>query len=173
MLGRVTRRKSLQIIISVGCNIILLVYLFWRYDFWTLIDRFWIPWYCYSIWFGVMIITQHTGVKGTYFRAEGWTWEHGVLSTYDRNYGWLMNWLMHYNNLHLTHHLFPKIPHYHLPEATAAIKKVLGTYYLSDGRWFWEFVCESIYDCVIEDESESVITYPKGNGKRAMDALRR
>lgn len=52
----------------------------------------------------------------------------GGLSTIDRDYGWFNN-IHHDIGTHVVHHLFPQIPHYHLIEATEAVKPVLGQYY--------------------------------------------
>jgi omega-3 fatty acid desaturase (delta-15 desaturase) len=43
------------------------------------------------------------------------------LSSVDRNYGWAHS-LVHNIGTHQIHHLFPKIPHYHLEEATARFR---------------------------------------------------
>lgn len=52
----------------------------------------------------------------------------GGLSTIDRDYG-IFNKIHHDIGTHVVHHLFPQIPHYHLCEATEAVKPVLGEYY--------------------------------------------
>ena len=46
----------------------------------------------------------------------------GQLSSVDRDYGWAHH-LTHHIGTHQIHHLFIKIPHYHLEEATAAFRK--------------------------------------------------
>ena len=46
----------------------------------------------------------------------------GQLSSVDRDYGWAHD-LTHNIGTHQIHHLFIKIPHYHLEEATAAFRK--------------------------------------------------
>ena len=48
--------------------------------------------------------------------------DSGQLCTIDRHYGWLHN-MTHNIGTHQMHHLFSKIPHYHLEEATAAYRK--------------------------------------------------
>ncbi|KAE8712031.1 Omega-3 fatty acid desaturase [Hibiscus syriacus] len=57
-----------------------------------------------------------------------WSYLRGGLTTLDRDYGWINN-IHHDIGIHVIHHLFPQIPHYHLIEATEAVKPVLGKYY--------------------------------------------
>ena len=63
-------------------------------------------------------------------RVQEWNYMRGGLSTIDRDYG-IFNKIHHDIGTHVVHHLFPQIPHYHLCEATEAVKPVLGDYY----RW--------------------------------------
>lgn len=63
-----------------------------------------------------------------WYRGQEWSYMRGGLSTIDRDYGWF-NKVHHDIGTHVVHHLFPAIPHYHLCEATAAVKPLLGQYY--------------------------------------------
>eukprot|EP00897_Mesotaenium_endlicherianum_P008947 jgi/Mesen1/8080/ME000434S07330 len=53
---------------------------------------------------------------------------------YDEKVPWYRGEVHHDIGTHVVHHLFPQIPHYHLVEATAAIKPVLGDYYREPQR---------------------------------------
>ncbi len=59
---------------------------------------------------------------------QEWSYLRGGLSTLDRDYG-IFNKIHHDIGTHVVHHLLPQIPHYHLEEATAAVKPVMGPYY--------------------------------------------
>ena len=48
-----------------------------------------------------------------WFAAEEWNNVRGQLSTVDRHYGPVHS-IIHSIGTHQVHHLFPKIPHYHL-----------------------------------------------------------
>ncbi len=58
-------------------------------------------------------------------------WCAGALSTVDRSYFDIIDHLQHDIGTHVVHHLFfTKVPHYNLRKATAAIKPLIGKYFL-------------------------------------------
>ncbi len=56
-----------------------------------------------------------------WYSDDKWDFVRGNLSSVDRDYGWAHN-LVHNIGTHQIHHLFIKIPHYHLEEATAVFR---------------------------------------------------
>ncbi|VDK45857.1 unnamed protein product [Gongylonema pulchrum] len=68
----------------------------------------------------------------------------GQVQTIDRVYGFGTDTLLHHiTDGHVAHHFFfTKIPHYHLMEATAAIRRVLEPYHA--------YRCKSNYDFLLE-----------------------
>ena len=78
----------------------------------------------------------------------------GALSTVDRDYGILNHIFHHITDTHVTHHLFPRVPHYHAPEVTEAIKPILGNYYCYDNTAVYNALWREIRECVyVEAES--------------------
>lgn len=68
-----------------------------------------------------------------YYRDETWSYFLGAFTTVDRNYGSIINHLMHNIETHVVHHIFfTAIPHYNLVKATNAVKEMLGDYYIYD-----------------------------------------
>ncbi|CAF3954446.1 unnamed protein product [Adineta steineri] len=57
-----------------------------------------------------------------WFIDSEWNYARGQLSTVDRHYGHV-HWIIHSIGTHQIHHLFPKIPHYRLEEATFYFRK--------------------------------------------------
>ncbi|CAF1106624.1 unnamed protein product [Rotaria sordida] len=57
-----------------------------------------------------------------WFIDDEWNYVKGQLSTVDRHYGHVHS-IIHSIGTHQIHHLFPKIPHYHLEEATVHFRK--------------------------------------------------
>lgn len=66
-------------------------------------------------------ILQHF-VFGICFSDDKWSFVKGQLSSVDRHYGWA-HVMIHNIGTHQIHHLFSKIPHYHLEEATVHFRK--------------------------------------------------
>lgn len=94
--------------------------------------------YVMPYWFNVMwlmLVTylHHHGPsdkeeKMPWYRGQDWSYLRDGLTTLDRDYG-MFNKIHHDIGTHVLHHLFPQMPHYHLEEATAAVKPVMGDYY--------------------------------------------
>ena len=53
---------------------------------------------------------------------DNWDFVKGQLSSIDRHYGLVHEWI-HSIGTHQIHHFFPKVPHYHLEEATTHFRK--------------------------------------------------
>jgi omega-6 fatty acid desaturase (delta-12 desaturase) len=85
---------------------------------------------------------QHTDAAVPHYRGEEFTWLRGALATVDRSWGPTRDALFHHiSNTHVAHHLFHDLPFYHAKEATVALRKALGDYYMKDdtpiGRALW------------------------------------
>lgn len=86
------------------------------------------PYLVFCGWLALVTFLHHLEPGLPFYRGEAWTPLRGALSTVDRSYGWLDR-VLHHPGLHVAHHLFPAIPHYRLPEATAALRTRLGPWY--------------------------------------------
>lgn len=97
-----------------------------------LVKSYVVPYLVVNMWLVLITDLQHTDPKLPHYRGKEWTWLKGALCTLDRDYG-VMNTLHHHiGDTHVAHHLFSRMPHYHAQEATEALKKVLGEYYVTD-----------------------------------------
>ncbi len=105
------------------------------------------PYLIYGGWLTFMTWMQHVSEEVPVYQAQDWTPLKGALSSVDRNYG-PFNWLTHNTgNYHVIHHIFPTIPHYHLKQATDAVKPLLGDSYLQSDRFvIFDFV-RSLLNC--------------------------
>jgi omega-6 fatty acid desaturase (delta-12 desaturase) len=91
-----------------------------------------IPYLFVNMWLVMITDLQHTDPRLPHYRASAYSWIKGAVCTMDRDYG-VMN-VMHHHiaDTHVCHHLFSHMPHYHAEEASAAIKPLLGDFYLVD-----------------------------------------
>lgn len=96
----------------------------------------------------LITLLQHTHPALPHYTDDEWDWLRGALTTVDRDYGPLLNAMHHHiADSHVAHHLFSELPHYHAVEATRALKKVLGDYYLKDQRFVLRALWEDIQAC--------------------------
>jgi len=98
----------------------------------SLVFYYVMPYLWCNFWLVLITYLQHTDVVVPHFRGEEWNFLRGALCTVDRDYGILNHFFHHIGDTHVAHHLFSTMPHYHAQEATEAVKKFLGSYYLSD-----------------------------------------
>ncbi|KAE8711657.1 Omega-3 fatty acid desaturase [Hibiscus syriacus] len=100
-----------------------------------LLKLYGIPYVIFVMWLDLVTYLHHHGheEKLPWYRRKEWSYLRGGLTTLDRDYGWINN-IHHDIGTHVIHHLFPQIPHYHLIEATEAVKPVLGKYYREPER---------------------------------------
>nr|ACD03846.1 omega-3 fatty acid desaturase [Lobosphaera incisa]AGZ87952.1 plastid omega-3 fatty acid desaturase [Lobosphaera incisa H4301]ART29444.1 omega-3 fatty acid desaturase [Lobosphaera incisa] len=99
----------------------------------AMFNLYFIPYVINVVWLDAVTYLHHHGPhdeneKIPWYRGEEWSYLRGGLSTIDRDFG-IFNHIHHDIGTHVLHHLFPQIPHYHLVEATEAVKPVFGNYY--------------------------------------------
>jgi len=103
-----------------------LYFLLSNFDIVTLIDAYIIPCIIFGYWLFIVTMLHHIDLKGKYYDDTEWSFNKGLSTTFDRSYGYILDNLTHNIGTHFVHHLlFSKIPHYHLTEATTAIRSDL------------------------------------------------
>eukprot|EP00300_Choanocystis_sp_HF-7_P033489 c45840_g1_i1.p1 GENE.c45840_g1_i1~~c45840_g1_i1.p1 ORF type:complete len:391 (-),score=62.64 c45840_g1_i1:43-1215(-) len=82
------------------------------------------PWFIFSYWLVTVTYLQHHHESSRVFDETSWRFVDASFETIDRSYGLgLDNFMHNITDCHVVHHLcFTEIPHYHLPEATAALR---------------------------------------------------
>jgi omega-6 fatty acid desaturase / acyl-lipid omega-6 desaturase (Delta-12 desaturase) len=87
-------------------------------------------------------------------------WLRGALSTVDRSFGPVLNHVFHHiTDTHVAHHLFHTMPFYHAQEATAAIKPLLGPYYLKDDTPIFQSLMLSWRSCRCVEDTGSILHF--------------
>lgn len=101
---------------------------------------------------------QHTDEYIPHYSAKEFTWLRGALATVDRSFGKFYDYQLHHiADTHVAHHLFSTMPFYHAQEATAALRKVLGPYYLRDDTPIWPALWKAWNKCrFVEDDGDLV-----------------
>jgi len=125
------------------------------------------PYVIFVMWLDLVTFLHHTEADIPWYRGEDWYFLKGALSTIDRDYGFI-NPIHHNIGTHVAHHIFSNMPHYHLLEATEAIKPVLGDYYRKSEESIWTSFWRSYWAChFVPNEGGKVYYQPKPSGDRA------
>jgi len=121
------------------------------------------PYLVFVAWLDLVTFLHHTEDDIPWYRGDDWYFLKGALSTIDRDYGFI-NPIHHHIGTHVAHHIFLSMPHYHLLEATEAIKPVLGDYYRRSEEPIWRSFVQSYWRChFVADEGSKVYYQPHPN----------
>ena len=73
----------------------------------------------------ILVITSmhHTHDEGVFFCEEEHHPYNAIMSSTDRNFGFLTNFFMMNNGYHIPHHIHPKISYYDLPRASKILRE--------------------------------------------------
>lgn len=99
-----------------------LFHFYLRFGFWGLFNYYVVPDFLFGSYCVVITFLQHSELNIPWYADEQWQFVRGQLSTVDRHYGPVHD-LIHSIGTHQVHHLFTKIPHYHLELATEHFRK--------------------------------------------------
>jgi len=116
------------------------------------------PYCVFAAWASLVTYLQHTDPELPWHRGAAWSPLRGALTTVDRRFGPFES-IHHHVGTHAVHHLFPRIPHYRLREADAAIRPILGEH----GRVSDESVLRALWraarGCQVIPESGERVFY--------------
>jgi len=126
---------------------------------WTLLVRYYvIPYFVFGAWIAIVTHLHHTHPEVPWYRGDEWNYVRGALGTIDRNYGMIEN--LHHNiGTHVVHHLFSKIPHYNLLEATEHVKPLLGKHYKKSNESTIGAMARAWKYCRFVDDKENIAFY--------------
>lgn len=114
------RRHSLHCLLSITL-VLLWAGALWQYalgaGFWKLFVHYLVPDMVFASYTVIITFLHHTEEEVPWYADYLWDNVRGQLSSVDRHYGWCHN-IIHSIGTHQIHHLFSKVPHYHLEEAT-------------------------------------------------------
>lgn len=138
----------------------------WQFGLWALIKFYVIPYLIFVVWLDLVTFLHHTEADIPWYRGEDWYFLKGALSTIDRSYG-IFDSIHHHIGTHVAHHIFINIPHYHLQEATAALKPVLGDYYRVSDQPIWRSLLQSQANCTFAPDQGGTVYYQPKSALKA------
>ena len=75
----------------------------------------------FASWLVITTFLHHNDDESAWYSNKKWSYVKGNLTSVDRDYG-VFNNVIHNIGTHQIHHLFPKIPHYHLVACTKVFR---------------------------------------------------
>ncbi|GJJ13497.1 hypothetical protein Clacol_007751 [Clathrus columnatus] len=143
-----------------------------------------VPYLWVNHWLVLVTFLQHTDPLVPYYRDEAFTFLRGTLAALDRSLlgdcgkvaGWIGATLTHgVSETHVAHHVATKIPHYHIWEASDAIRKRLAEagYNLQGAPGGWREVLRVMRECRFVEDTGDVVFYKNSRGFAAARPLRR
>ncbi|MEL6775931.1 MAG: fatty acid desaturase [Cyanobacteria bacterium J06597_16] len=130
----------------------------------ALFNYYIMPYVVFVVWLDLVTYLHHTEADIPWYRNDNWYFLKGALSTIDRDYG-IFNNIHHNIGTHVAHHIFLNMPHYHLKDATEAIKPVLGDYYRESKTPIWKSLWQSAQECLYVPNEGPVVYYRKSMNK--------
>jgi omega-3 fatty acid desaturase (delta-15 desaturase) len=129
---------------------------------WLWLVKFYLmPYIVFVVWLDLVTFLHHSDDDLPWYRGEDWYFLKGAISTIDHDYG-IFNDIHHDIGTHVAHHIFLSIPHYHLKEATEAIKPVLGEHYHKSDRSIWTAFWDAYKNCHYVPDTGSKVYYRAG-----------
>lgn len=145
-------------------------FLFSQFSVATLVLYYFVPLLIFSCWLSVVTYLHHTHKDASVYDDGEWTYYKGAVMTVDRDFGSMINHLHHNIETHVIHHLFfTSIPHYHLKDATDAIKGDLGSDYFFDPTPISMSLCKALKECSYIKEHEKGVYHFNGYDPEKMD----
>jgi acyl-lipid omega-3 desaturase len=153
--------------ICCGLMLVLLAGLGWQYGLGALVKFYVMPYLVFVVWLDLVTFLHHTDADIPWYRGRDWYFLKGALSTIDHDYG-IINSIHHNIGTHVTHHVFLSIPHYHLLEATEAVKPVLGEFYRKSELPVWQALWQAYRNCrYVSDQGSRVYYQPPRRSSRS------
>ncbi|KAI6206811.1 hypothetical protein M3Y94_00956400 [Aphelenchoides besseyi] len=100
------------------------------YSVYNFVKYYYVPLLFQSLWMVMITYLQHQDEEIEIYEQSTWNFVKGQSQTIDRYYGLGIDTALHHiSDGHVAHHMFfTRIPHYHLIEATSALRKVMSDY---------------------------------------------
>lgn len=124
--------------------------------------KFWLmPWLGYHFWMSTFTIVHHTAPHIPFKHPSEWNAAQAQLNgTVHCDYPCWIEILCHDINVHIPHHISPRIPSYNLRAAHESLEQNWGKY-LNKAKWNWRLMRTIMTTCHIYDEDENYVSFEK------------
>ncbi|EES15058.1 omega-6 fatty acid desaturase, chloroplastic [Sorghum bicolor] len=122
--------------------------------------KFWfMPWMVYHFWMSTFTMVHHTAPHIPFKSSEEWNAAQAQLNgTVHCNYPQWIEILCHDINVHVPHHISPRIPSYNLRAAYDSIKQNWGKY-VNEANWNWRLMKTILTRCHVYDKERYYVPF--------------
>ncbi|CAN8273373.1 unnamed protein product [Cochlearia groenlandica] len=124
--------------------------------------KFWLmPWLGYHFWMSTFTMVHHTAPHIPFKPADEWNAAQAQLNgTVHCDYPSWIEILCHDINVHIPHHISPRIPSYNLRAAHKSIQENWGKY-TNLATWNWRLMKTIMTVCHVYDKEENYIPFDR------------
>ncbi|KAG2584178.1 omega-6 fatty acid desaturase, chloroplastic-like isoform X1 [Panicum virgatum] len=122
--------------------------------------KFWfMPWMVYHFWMSTFTMVHHTAPHIPFKSSDEWNAAQAQLNgTVHCNYPQWIEILCHDINVHVPHHISPRIPSYNLRAAYDSIKQNWGKY-VNEANWNWRLMKTILTRCHVYDKERYYVPF--------------
>ncbi|KAK7265095.1 hypothetical protein RJT34_32711 [Clitoria ternatea] len=122
--------------------------------------KFWLmPWLGYHFWMSTFTMVHHTAPHIPFKYSEEWNAAQAQLNgTVHCDYPKWIEILCHDINVHIPHHVSPRIPSYNLRAAHKSIQENWGKY-LNEASWNWRLMKTIMTVCHVYDKEQNYVAF--------------
>ncbi|CAL5402140.1 unnamed protein product [Camellia sinensis] len=122
--------------------------------------KFWlIPWLGYHFWMSTFTMVHHTAPHIPFKYSDEWNAAEAQLNgTVHCDYPRWIEILCHHINVHIPHHISPRIPSYNLHSAHQSLRENWGKY-LNEATWNWRLMKTILTTCHVYNKEQNYIAF--------------
>ncbi|XP_057415884.1 omega-6 fatty acid desaturase, chloroplastic [Lotus japonicus] len=122
--------------------------------------KFWLmPWLGYHFWMSTFTMVHHTAPHIPFKDSEKWNAAQAQLNgTVHCDYPQWIEILCHDINVHIPHHISPRIPSYNLRAAHKSLQENWGKY-LNEASWNWRLMKTIMTVCHVYDKEQNYVAF--------------
>ncbi|CAH2040979.1 unnamed protein product [Thlaspi arvense] len=122
--------------------------------------KFWLmPWFGYHFWMSTFTMVHHTAPHIPFKSSNEWNAAQAQLNgTVHCDYPHWIETLCHDINVHIPHHISPRIPSYNLRAAHESLHENWGKY-LNEATWNWRLMKTIMTVCHVYDKEQNYIAF--------------
>ncbi|KAE9608310.1 putative acyl-CoA (9+3)-desaturase [Lupinus albus] len=122
--------------------------------------NYWLmPWLGYHFWMSTFTMVHHSAPHIPFKDSDEWNAAQAQLNgTVHCNYPRWVEILCHDINVHIPHHISPKIPSYNLRAAHKSLQENWGKY-LNEATWNWRLMKTILTMCHVYDKEKNYVAF--------------